>query len=146
MSRRLRVATTIRAPRRKVWRVARDIPGHVRWMDDAVAIRFVTARRSGVGTAYDCDTKIGPIRLVDRMEVTEWRPRRVFGVRHVGVVSGTGRFTLRRRGLRRTRFAWDEELTFPWWLGGRLGAVPGGFVLRRVWRRNLRNLRGLVER
>jgi hypothetical protein len=105
-------------------------------MADAEAIRFTSARRSGVGTTFDCDTRVGPLRLVDRMEVTEWREGRAIGVRHVGLVRGSGRFTLRGRG-RRTRFTWEEELSIPWWLGGPAAAV----VLRLVWMRNLRRLR-----
>ena len=41
-----------------------------------------------------------------------------------GLVTGTGRFTLEPLDDgRRTRFTWEEELTFPWWLGGPLGAA-----------------------
>jgi hypothetical protein len=67
-------------------------------------------------------------------------------VRHVGVVAGTGRFTIRRRLGRGSYFGWDEELALPWWLGGPLGRVVVPIVLRRVWRRNLRNLKDHVER
>jgi hypothetical protein len=143
---RIRVGVAIDASPRRVWMVLRDIASHVAWMDDAVAIRFTTRRRHGVGTAFECDTKVGPVRLVDRMEVTEWRPRRAMAVRHVGVVAGTGRFTIRRRLGRGSYFGWDEELALPWWLGGPLGRVVVPIVLRRVWRRNLRNLKDHVER
>lgn len=116
-------------------------------MEDAVAIRFTSSRRRGVGTTFDCDTRVGPLRLTDRMEITEWRPGRAMGIRHVGVVTGEGRFVLRRRLLRGggTRFTWEERLVFPWWMGGPFGAVVGGQVLRLVWRRNLRNLKRRVE-
>ena len=81
----------------------------------------------GVGTAFLCDTKVGPIKLVDHMEITEWTPGVGDGCSPVGVVTGTGRFTLTPIDLgRRTRFAWEESLVFPWWLGGRLGALIGG--------------------
>jgi hypothetical protein len=62
------------------------------------------------------------------------------GVRHTGVITGDGRFTLEDVGDRRTMFAWEEVLRFPWWLGGPVGAFLGAPVLRFVWRRNLRNL------
>ena len=139
------MSTVIDATPRQVWRVVGDIATHPRWMEDAVAIRFTSRRRSGVGTTFDCDTKVGPIRLVDKMEITEWRTARAMGVRHAGVVTGAGRFTLRRARGGRTRFSWDERLIFPWWLGGPVGGVVGGEVLRWVWRRNLRNLKRVVE-
>lgn len=142
---RIAVSTVIHAPPKVVWAVLEDIAGHVDWMDDAVAIRFTSDQTGGVGTTFDCDTKVGPFRLTDRMEVTEWQPGRLLGVRHRGLVTGVGRFTLRplRRG--RTKFRWQERLRFPLWMGGPVGAAVGGRVLRRVWRRNLRNLRTRVE-
>jgi uncharacterized protein YndB with AHSA1/START domain len=142
---RIRVSTVIDAPPKQVWDDVKDIGSHVDWMHDAVAIRFRSNRRSGVGTTFDCDTKVGPLRLTDVMEVTEWRPRRAMGIRHVGVVTGTGRFTLRRRRGGRTRFRWEERLVFPWWLGGPVGSVIGGQVLRLIWKRNLANLKRRVE-
>lgn len=139
------MSTTIDASPAQVWDDVKDIASHVSWMEDAVAIRFTSGKRSGVGTAFDCDTRVGPLRLTDRMEVTEWKPRRSMGIRHVGLVTGTGRFTLRRRPRGRTRFTWEERLVFPWWMGGPVGGVVGGQVLRFVWRRNLRNLKRRVE-
>jgi uncharacterized protein YndB with AHSA1/START domain len=141
----IRISTTIDAPRDEVWAAVRDIASHVEWMDDAVAIRFTSRARHGVGATFDCDTRVGPFRLTDRMEVTEWREGRRIGIRHVGLVTGTGRFTLDRRRHGRTRFTWEERLTFPRWMGGRPGSVVGGVVLRRVWRRNLRALKARVE-
>jgi hypothetical protein len=81
------------------------------------------------------------------MEITEWQPGRSMGVRHTGLVTGVGTFTLTPIDLdRRTRFTWAEELRFPWWLGGTLGArVGGALVMRPIWRRNLRRLRALAE-
>jgi uncharacterized protein YndB with AHSA1/START domain len=142
---RIRVAVNIDAPPRRVWEQVEDIASHVQWMHDAVAIRFTSSRHSGVGTSFDCDTRVGPLRLTDRMEVTEWKPRQAMGIRHVGLVTGTGRFTLRRRRRGRTRFTWEERLVFPWWMGGPVGALAGAQVLEVIWRRNLRNLKRQVE-
>ncbi|MEO5974884.1 MAG: SRPBCC family protein [Ilumatobacteraceae bacterium] len=130
-----------------VWTAIEPIEAHVEWMADAVAIRFETDQRRGVGTQFLCDTKVGPIRLTDRMEITEWVPQHAIGVRHTGVVSGTGRFTLTPIGDgQQTRFGWSEELTFPWWLGGFVGEFLGGrLVLKSIWRRNLRALKSIVE-
>jgi hypothetical protein len=142
---RIKVSTVIDASRRDVWAAVEDISRHVDWMEDAVAIRFLSRRRHGVGTTFDCDTKVGPLQLTDRMEITRWSARRAMGVRHVGLVTGAGQFRLRRARRGRTRFTWEERLSFPWWMGGPVGGVVGGRVLRRVWRRNLANLKALVE-
>jgi hypothetical protein len=141
----IRVSTVIDATPREVWGVVRHVGRHVEWMEDAVAIRFTSSSTSGVGTTFDCDTKVGPFRLTDRMEITRWEPRRAMGVRHVGMVTGTGQFTLRAKSGGRTRFTWAERLQFPWWMGGPFGAVVGGEVLRLVWAKNLRNLKAIVE-
>ncbi len=142
----------IEATPAQVWDAIADVASHVLWMHDARAIRFTSARHHGVGTTFECDTRIGPLRTVDDMEITRWRPRREMGVRHRGMVSGKGSFTLRprRRGRGRarvpvTRFTWSERLRFPWYLGGPVGALAAAPVLRWVWRRNLRTLRRLVE-
>jgi hypothetical protein len=143
----LDVAVDISARPDDVWQVVERLEDHVAWMHDAVAIRFQTDQHRGVGTTFLCDTKIGPIKLVDHMEIIEWTAPSTIGVRHLGVVTGTGRFTLTPIDLgRRTRFGWKESLKFPWWLGGRLGALFGGrAVLRPMWKRNLRSLKRLVE-
>lgn len=131
----------------RVWEVVEPVERHVDWMADAVAIRFVGQQTRGVGTAFLCDTKVGPLRLTDRMEITEWETGRVMGVRHVGIVTGTGKFILTPLDQgSRTRFEWAEELIFPWWMGGPLAGVVGGKVLMgAIWRRNLRHLKQIVE-
>lgn len=147
----IHVAIEIDAPPSRVWEIVEPVENHVDWMHDAVAIRFTGEQTRGVGTEFLCDTKVGPIKLVDKMAITEWVPGEVMGVRHTGMVTGVGRFTL--HGIdaphgepRRTRFEWEETLTFPWWLGGPIGAFIGGkVVLRAIWQRNLRGLKRLVE-
>lgn len=136
----IRVSTSIAAPPERVWEDVRDLGSHVAWMADAEAILFTSERTSGVGTTFDCRTRIGPFRTTDRMEVTEWDEGRAIGVRHVGLVTGRGRFTLERDGAG-TRFTWDERLDMPWWLGGPVAAP----VLRLVWRRNLARLRSRFQ-
>jgi hypothetical protein len=145
----------------EVWALVEPVERHVDWMADAVSIRFETDQTRGVGTSFLCDTKVGPIRLTDRMEITEWVPAvdgaiGRMGVRHTGIVTGTGVFTLEPiegpgtnpagTNPARTRFTWSEQLDFPWYLGGRLGEIVGGkLVLGPIWRRNLKSLRRLVD-
>ncbi len=142
---RIHVDTTIAAPPEEVWAAIEDVGTHVEWMADAEAIRFDTDQTSGVGTAFECDTKIGPLRLTDHMTITEWERARVMGVRHTGLVTGEGRFTLTATADGGTEFAWREQLRFPWWMGGALGGAAGAPVMKRVWRGNLERLRAKVE-
>lgn len=139
----IRVERRIPASPATVWAELRRIDRHVLWMRDAAAIRFLTDQREGVGTAFVCGTRVGPLRVRDRMEVTEWSPPLAMGVRHTGAVSGEGRFLL-QAVPGGTVVTWVERLGFPWWLGGRVGAVLARPVLRWVWRRNLAGLAGLV--
>ncbi len=143
----IKVSIEIDATPEKVWQIVEPIERHVDWMHDAVAIRFTSDQTRGVGTAFLCDTKVGPIRLTDKMEITEWVPGKAMGVKHIGIVTGTGVFTLESLSNgTRTLFKWEEKLVFPWFLGGPLGAFIGGkIVLRQIWRRNLRGLAALCK-
>jgi hypothetical protein len=141
----MKVGILIRASKAEVWDAISDLADHVSWMADAEAITFTSERTSGVGTTFDCDTRVGPFRLTDRMEITEWDPGRTMGVRHVGVVSGTGQFRLKRRPGG-TLFVWEERLVFPRWMGGTVGRTVATPLLRRLWLGNLRRLKARVER
>jgi hypothetical protein len=142
----IQVSIDINAPVSRVWEVVEPVERHIDWMADAVAIRVQTEQTRGVGTKFFCDTKVGPIKLVDVMTITAWEPNAVMGVTHTGVVTGTGEFTLTALSESTTRFTWTESLVFPWWLGGPIGAIVGGqIVMKAIWRRNLRELKKLVE-
>ena len=137
----IRVSTVVAAAPSVVWEDLRHISRHVEWMHDAESIRFLTDAVEGIGVRFECSTRIGPIRLADRMEVTEWSIERAMGIRHVGVVSGEGRFSLGSTagpdGVVHTNFEWTETLRFPWWMGGAIGSALAGPVLRAIWNRNL---------
>ena len=137
----IRVSTVVPAGPADVWEDLRDIAGHAGWMSDAASIRFLTEATEGVGVRFECDTVLGPLKLTDRMEVTEWRTGEAMSIRHTGVVSGVGRFLLSAcdgpNGAVHTRFEWTETLRFPWWMGGPIGAVAARPVLSAVWKRNL---------
>lgn len=142
---RIEVCDTVELPPAPLWALLERIEDHVEWMADAESIRFLTSSTRGTGTAFECVTRVGPIRLTDEMTVTEWEPGRAMGIVHRGIVRGTGRFRLRPEGSG-TRFCWEERLRFPWWMGGALGALAAKPVLTRIWRGNLRRLRAIAER
>lgn len=139
------MSVVIDAPPERVWAEIEDVGGHVDWMADAVAIRFTSSQRQGVGTTFECDTRFGPFQLTDQMAITEWRESKTMGVEHSGVVTGSGRFKLRKARGGRTRFMWEENLTFPVWMGGPVGAFVAKPVMTRVWRKNLTRLKAQVE-
>lgn len=143
---RIEVSVEIERTPDEVWSDVRDVSSHADWMQDAVAIRFLSEQTEGVGTRFECDTRVGPLQVTDVMEITDWEDARRMGVDHRGLVTGRGMFTLEPLPGGRTRFRWEEELRFPWWLGGRVGGVVGKPVLRLIWTANLRRLKARLER
>ncbi len=139
------VITEIERPLPDVWAYLRDISSHVEWMADATEIRFITEQTEGTGTAFECDTKVGPIRLTDVMTITSWEDEKEMGVRHEGIVTGTGEFQLTPLPDDRTRFSWREDLSFPIWLGGPVGEVVAKPILTAIWKRNLKRLKAHLE-
>jgi Polyketide cyclase / dehydrase and lipid transport len=141
----VRVSMEMPVERERVWDALARLEDHVEWMQDATAIRFQSAQRRGVGTTFECDTKVGPIRLTDTMDVTEWDQGERIGVRHRGAVSGTGRFLLTDAAGPATMVEWEEQLSFPWWLGASAGALLAKPLFGALWRGNLRRLCHLVS-
>ena len=134
------VETELDAPPEVVWADVRHLSRHIDWMHDAESIWFTSESREGVGTTFECETKVGPIQLTDVMEITSWVEAETIGVKHSGVVTGVGAFTLAPLANGRTLFRWEEELSFPWWLGGIVGESVGAVVLKQIWKRNLQLL------
>lgn len=130
----------------ETWAAVEDIATHVEWMADADSITFTSDQRQGVGTEFECLTRVGPLVTIDVMTVTEWIPARRMGIEHRGVVTGRGHFELEGDGRGRTVFCWEEELRFPAWMGGRIGERAGRPVLERIWRANLARLKAKAER
>lgn len=134
----------ISAPPGVVWSHISDLGSHSEWMSDAVRIEFDTKQSSGEGTRMRVLTKVGPFRITDVMTVAIWEPERVIEVSHQGVIGGTGRFEIGPTAPP-TTLIWSEDLRFPWWLGGPLGARLARPVLRSIWSRNLATLKRIVE-
>ena len=139
------VAVNIELPPEQVWDYVKDIESHTDWMRDASAIRITSDSAAGKGTTFECDTKIGPFRLVDKMEITDWVDNEVMGVRHEGIVSGWGQFSLARTPEGGTSFRWAESLRFPWYLGANVGQICARPLLRGIWNGNLKRLKAQLE-
>jgi len=139
------ICTTMAASPGTVWAGIEDLSTHTEWMADAEDIRFTSNQHRGVGTSFTCRTRVGPLAVRDELEVTEWEPGAVMGIEHRGAVTGIGRFTLRPAFEGGTRFCWREELRFPWWLGGEIGARLAVPIFRRIWSANLQRLAARLE-
>ena len=138
------VSVVIDAPVGRVWGELADLAAHVEWMADAESIEFIGDSRRDVGTVMRVETRVGPLRTTDVMEVTEWREGEAIGVVHRGLVTGSGRFQLTSLSGG-TRVEWSERLSFPWWLGGAITARAARPILRSIWRRSLTSFKLRIE-
>ncbi|MGI8575330.1 MAG: SRPBCC family protein [Egibacteraceae bacterium] len=143
---RIEAATHIEAPPARVWQVLIDWEGQARWMQDAEQVEVISERREGVGVVIRAKTDLFGLTIDDDMEVTEWEPERVLGVRHLGrIIQGVGAFELVPTSYG-VHFTWWEEVDPPLGPVGELGAqlvvVP---LIERVFRRSLAGLKRVAE-
>jgi hypothetical protein len=144
----LPVPVEIDAPAEAVWTYVTDWQRQGEWML-GTRVRVTGGDGRGVGTTLRALTGIGPLGVVDTMEVVEFVPPAdgVPGhaaVRHTGrIVRGDGRFEVVALGPQRCRFTFTELLDVPagalGLLAWRIGSpvVRAGFVasLRRMAQR-----------
>ncbi len=143
----MQVSVSVRLPLsiQQAWQKLSDLEDHVNWMADAERIDFEGDQRSGAGVVMNVLTRVGPFTTTDVIEVVEWDPPRLIGVEHTGLFTGRGRFLLDATDDRDTLFTWEEEIIFPWYLGGPFGAAVAKPVLSLIWKRNLARLKGSLE-
>ncbi len=140
----IKVSQQINQPPDLVWKTISNLADHPTWMKDAVDIEFTTDQTTGIGTLMKVETRVGPFRTTDVLEVIGWEVGHHIVVEHRGVVTGTGRLaTLGDEGS--TLVTWTETLHFPWWLGGFISALAARPFLRSIWKGNLRRLDGLLS-
>jgi hypothetical protein len=137
------VSIDVPRPIKSVWSEVARLERHADWMVDVEHMEFIGERRSGVGTVMRVRTRVGPIVTVDDITVDEWVEPRLIAVSHGGRVTGTGSFVLEEIESG-TRLTWNEELRFPWYLGGGIAALVSRPILRRIWKRNLERFAGLL--
>ena len=127
--------------RARLWDALADLEAHREWMTDVRSLRFLTVQRSGVGTRYLIDIRVGPVPVRDQIEVIAWgRPGELASSHRIGPVRGEGRFLLADAG-RGTRLAWWTRFAIPWWAGGAVAESLGVRPTRRLLTRNLASLR-----
>lgn len=140
---RIEVSREIGVPVGRVWEALADIGSHPAWMRDARSIEFLGSQTRGVGTRFQVETRVGPFRTLDLLEVTEWEEGRSIEVAHRGSIGGTGVLSV-EGSASRARVTWKERLEVPWRLGGPPIAWLAVQVLAVIWRGNLARLEALV--
>ena len=140
---RIAITRAMEVSHDRVWEAISDLGSHTTWMRDAETIAFATEQRRGKGTSMEVVTVIGPFRTVDIMEVVGWEEGRSIEVAHRGLITGRGILAAEPRGDG-ALVSWQEELTFPWWLGGPITAWLARPVLAAIWRGNLARLEGVL--
>ena len=141
----IHVQEKISAQPETIWKAIEDVRTHVTWMTDAREIRITSEQVEGVGLTFDCITQVGPLRTTDRMQVTEWVPNHIMGIMHKGLFTGEGKFTLEKSGEGETVFIWEENLNFPFWLGGEITGFMAKPILRHIWKKNIYRLKEKIE-
>src|SRR5688500_10912611 len=103
-------------------------------------------QREGVCVESKTTARIAGIKTWDVVSVRMWEYPRILGIDHLGWVKGSGEFQLQPVS-EGTRMRWKESLFPPPRLGpvGRVGLRLARPLMRRVFVRDLRVLRGLVR-
>ena len=133
------VSAKVDAAPGRVWGELADLASHSEWMNDAESIVFTSDQTRGVGTTMDVKTRVGPLRTIDVVEVTDWVEGKSIEIAHYGLVAGKGRLEV-LPDHEASVVKWTEELTFPWWVGGGLTAMVAKPLLTRIWLANLERL------
>lgn len=137
MARLVSVSVVVPASIDEVWADLAELERHAEWMQDAVAIEFLTRQRQGVGTRIRVPTKVGPFTTVDEMEFTDWDPPHRMAIAHQGKFTGEGEIALQET-LQGTVVTWSERVRFPLRFGGAVGEFVASPILSWIWRTNLR--------
>jgi carbon monoxide dehydrogenase subunit G len=142
----IEVADTMPGPPEVVWAVITDWEHQGDWMLEASKFEVIGDQREGVGVEARATVRIAGIRTRDTVRVSMWEPPRILVIDHMGWVKGAGEIQLQPVS-EGTRMRWRETLFPPRALGpvGRLGLRATAPLMKRIFRRDLRVLRGLIR-
>ena len=142
----IEVLDTMPGPPEVVWALITDWEHQSDWMLEASDFEVTSEYREGVGVEARATVRIAGIRTRDTVRVSMWEPPRLLVIDHLGWVKGSGDIQLAPVS-EGTRIRWRETLFAPKKLGpiGRVGLAVLAPVMRRIFRRDLRVLRGLVR-
>lgn len=127
-----------------VWPYLVDWERLNRWMLEARDFRLTGAQREGVGVEAEATVRIAGITTHDPIRITRWEPPRILEMHHLGWVKGTGYMELSAENGG-TKLFWREALVPPWGWVGAIGISVVAPIMRRIFQRDLRVLRELIE-
>lgn len=146
MDRSITIETQIEIGARpdRVWSYLVDWENLGRWMREGRRFEVMSSHREGAGVRARATIRIGGITTTDDIEVTRWEPPRVLEIDHLGMVSGRGRMEC-VPSPGGTQLRWKEELSPPLGVAGGIGIRLFRPLMRRIFNRDLRLLKELVE-
>jgi uncharacterized membrane protein len=128
-----------------VWDYIKDISSHTQWMQDAKSIELLFGSANTIGANYLCITKVAGIKTDDIFKIIKYEKPNLIEISHTGVVNGSGFFRLVKIDETTTKFTWEENLRFPWYMGSIVGKKFGMLLLHKIWKKNLLRLKEQVE-
>lgn len=141
----IEIAETMPGPPDVVWQIITDWEHQNEWMLEASDFVVLSDQREGVGVLAEATITIGGITTRDKVRVTGWEPGKRLGIEHLGWVSGEGEIHLTPLSEDRTHFFWRETLYPPAGLLGAVGLTAFQPIMTRIFRRDVKILRGLVR-
>lgn len=143
----LTVPVDVNVPATVLWEAVTDWPGQGEWMLGTRVEVVGGGEGRHLGARLRAVTGVGPLGVVDTMEIVEWDPPKRCVVRHTGrVVRGDGVFEVLELGPERSRFLWSELLDLPLGALGRFGWPLVRPSFRWGVERSLRGMAQLAER
>jgi uncharacterized protein YndB with AHSA1/START domain len=142
----IETTATMPGPPEVVWALLTDWEHQDDWMLEASDFVVVSEQREGVGVEAEATVRIGGLKTRDRVRVAGWEPPKRLVIEHLGWVGGRGELHLTPGlGVPTTHLYWKEELSPPLGFLGALGLSLFKPLMKRVFRRDLRVLQGLVR-
>jgi uncharacterized membrane protein len=139
------VSIEIEAPRTAVWPYLVDWENLGRWMIEAKDFVVTSSHREGVGVTAEATVTIAGISTRDAIRVTRWEPPEILEIQHLGWVTGSGLLRCAAQDPGSTLLSWTETLNPPWGVLGAIGLRLVKPIMRRVFDRDLRLLKQIVE-
>ena len=135
----------INAPREEVFRLASNFDRQAAWMENVLSFRRPEDEVLRVGSRLQVTTQLGPWKSSFPLEITDWQEGSLLKVVHRNGFWGEGVFSFSDYGLGKTLMLWNEKVRVSLTRGGPLAEAAAKVALTIIMRRDLANLKYLVE-